>query len=385
MRHRRMGALAVGAAMLAVPVQAEETARSDAPIVIIGKRLDDSERALAECLARKCPPMEDMTASLTHAENQFVAGEYQAARATLSRSLGRNRGHAREYPVAVSGLYRAHSRISIHMGEGEDYENSALGSARALRAGLPETDPRVLIGQFDVARMYSNLGEHYAAMRTYSSIARQAWDVGATDVAGLAEIRGAWIAYQFGRDKQSKKRLISLASETDPKLRSVAIAAKILLARMDKAEGGSGFSNALISELAGLSSTRMLVYGPPIEPTQAGVLAKPGGGSAIVSGNPSHFSKAEDNRETWVDVGFRILPDGSVEDAEILRNNGNTAWTSPVLSAIGQRRYTPSDGVKEDYRVERYSYTSLKIQVAGSRIPQHSTNYRIEQIDLTAN
>jgi hypothetical protein len=65
--------LALAATTAAAPPPA---ARQDQQTIIVtGRSLTDTERALRDCLARKCPPNEDIDASLAHAENLFVAGK----------------------------------------------------------------------------------------------------------------------------------------------------------------------------------------------------------------------------------------------------------------------------------------------------------------------
>src|SRR5687768_8888658 len=93
-------------------------------IIVTGTSLSQSERNLRDCLARNCPPDEDIEATLGHAENLFVAGDYETARRVARSSLDRNNGHADRFPVPVSDLYRASSRISAHLGEGKEYEQS---------------------------------------------------------------------------------------------------------------------------------------------------------------------------------------------------------------------------------------------------------------------
>src|SRR4051794_22444833 len=81
-------------------------------IVVTGRR--DSEAALKACLERHCPPKEDIDATLAYAEQLFEAGDYAGARTVLKRSLGRNAGEARRYPVEVSDLYRANGLVANH-------------------------------------------------------------------------------------------------------------------------------------------------------------------------------------------------------------------------------------------------------------------------------
>ena len=98
---------------------------------------------LRACLERKCPPDEDIAATLAHAENLFVAGDYEKARAVLRRSLGRNRKHSDRYPVPVSDLYRANALVANHLGFEEDYFHSTWGTLGALKEGMPDSDWRL--------------------------------------------------------------------------------------------------------------------------------------------------------------------------------------------------------------------------------------------------
>src|SRR3569833_2359666 len=106
--------------------------QAEPPIVVTGRSLRDTEQALRDCLARKCPPDQDIDASLAHAENLFVAGKYQEAREVTLAALSRNHGYGKTYPVPVSDLYRANSRIAAHLGEGKDYEWSVGAMHRVL-------------------------------------------------------------------------------------------------------------------------------------------------------------------------------------------------------------------------------------------------------------
>ena len=108
---------------LAAPAQAED-------IVVTGKSLKQTEADLRACLERKCPPDEDIKATLAHAENLFVSGDYKNSRATLKDSLGRNRKHGEAFPVPVSDLLRANGRISEQMGEAKDFQLSVLQGRR---------------------------------------------------------------------------------------------------------------------------------------------------------------------------------------------------------------------------------------------------------------
>lgn len=346
-------------------------------IVVTGRRLGDTERALRECVTRKCPPLEDITATLAHAENQFLTGSYEDARRTLRRSLGRNRDAAKAHPIAVSMLYRADSRIALHMGEDEDYRTSATGVVKALKAGLADDSPQVLIGRFDLAQMYANIGQYHMAINAYDGISADAGRTGAVYLQGQADLRRAALTHAFNkRSHEGRTRLEALARNPHPELRMVRLGARILLARIDRENGGPGASDALIAELMAGGFRRTLLHAPPMQPLPTADR------SGI--GDPWRSSTAETHRETWVDVGFQVRGDGRTEDVEILRGAGPTDWTGPVLSSIAGRIYTPAESGEGTYRVERFSFTSAKIDVTGTRFRRHSDEWRIEQIDVTA-
>ena len=79
-------------------------------IIVTGTPLSQTERALRDCIARRCPPDQDVAASLAHAENQFVAGDYEGARRTTKASLGRNNRHAEN--LSGAGLESLAGRIA---------------------------------------------------------------------------------------------------------------------------------------------------------------------------------------------------------------------------------------------------------------------------------
>jgi hypothetical protein len=124
-------------------------------IVVMGRPLPETRSALEACLARRCPPMDDMRATLAHADNQFVKGDIAGSRETLMKSIGRNRRFSKTYPIAVAGLFRANGRIAAHLGEGESYRMSTLDGYSALKSGLPDSDPHVLSGSLELADMFT--------------------------------------------------------------------------------------------------------------------------------------------------------------------------------------------------------------------------------------
>lgn len=335
------------------------------PIVVTGSRISDDRNRLAACLERRCPPLEDIAASLRLAENLFVAGGYREARSVLADAIGRNRDQSAAHPRAVAGLYRAHARLSLHLGEGESYRRSTHRIARSLADGLPAASTEVLLGRLEVGDMQASLGNAPHAERTYSSVAEAAERAGNPRVEALAHLRIAWLRHLSGDARGAERRLEALAQAgVETPLR---LAAQVIIARIERSRGDRSATDRLIAEIVrhAPQSTLTLLWAPSV-PT------------------PRAAGRFADN---WIDVGFWVRPDGRVEDAEILRSDGPIDWAQPVVRAIGGRIYLPlqtdptSPGL---FRVERYTYTSLYRRPDGSRIRARTGTPRIERVDLTA-
>lgn len=374
----RLGLL--GAALAAaLPAPAQEPDPEGQTIVVTGRPLDDTRRALADCLARKCPPDEDIDATLAHAENLFVAGDYKVARRTTLASIGRNRRHARAYPEPVADLYRANGRIAAHLGEGRSYESSTVAIARSLKAGVPDKDLRLLSAELEKAAMFASLGRTERARQIYAETEREARRLGRDDVAAQIRLRSAWLYQLEGDPLFARAALKEIAKDRSPAARATRAAALVLLARLDRQQDRPVATEALARELSEVGGGRpVLIYSPPIE-LPADAVAPGLAGSDLRRGPMERFEKQ------WIDVGFRIGPDGRVGDVEMLRSQGNARWAGPVLKAIEGRLYSPVSGGDGQYRVERYSLTSLwDYNAPASRIRKRSPEARIEMLDLTA-
>ena len=89
------------------------------------------------------PPEEDIAATLVHAENQSLPA---TMRALAARSRPRRGATAVrvEFPVPSPIFTGAGSRVASHLGEGRDFEQSTWGIKRAIKAGLPDDDARLI-------------------------------------------------------------------------------------------------------------------------------------------------------------------------------------------------------------------------------------------------
>jgi hypothetical protein len=368
-------------AMLASPVLAQgsqDESESGQTIVVTGTSLAQTERNLRECLARNCPPDEDIAATLAHAENQFVAGDYAAARRTTKASLARNDRHAERFPVDVSNLYRAGSRIAVHLGEGQDYEQSTWGIKRALKEGVPSTDPQLVGADLEIANMQASMGRIDDARDTYEKAAKNAEKIDRLDLAAQARLRLAWLSQMEGDIGLTRRKLRAIAEDRRPETRVARLSALILLARLDRKEGKAASSSAVIDELRGANLPKpVLLFAPPVSPPGRKI-------DEGEQGSTTRLMAMQNFDDTWVDVGFWVTSAGRVSDAEILRSSGSTAWAKDLMKSISGRIYSPTSNSDGTYRVERYTFTSLWGDKTGSRIRVRRPEARIEYLDLTA-
>jgi hypothetical protein len=371
--------------VMAVSTQAApptpQPAQDTPPIIVTGKRLEDTEAALRACLARKCPPDEDINATLAHAENLFVAGDYEKARTTLLRSLGRNRKHADRYPVPVSDLYRSNALVANHLGFEEDYFQSSWGTLRALKEGIPDPTWRHFGARMEIARMTARLRGFDDAVRQYLSIAKDAEKAGRPDIAVLARLRGLAMAHRMRPSASIRRQIEKIAALTGPDTLYASSAAKLYLARLAGEAGKIAEAQAIIREVAGAGVRALvLVYAPPyqlnvqeMDRTDPSVLDAPRGNPAYRYGG--NFD------DMWIDVGFWVQSNGHVADVKVLRKSTNASWADPLLKSIGGRLYAPLE--QPSYRQERYTYTAGWETQTGSRIKRRSPRARVEYLDLT--
>lgn len=375
-------------ASAAIPaVAADEKERE---IVVIGQSLKDTEKAWLDCIARGCPPDEEIRVALAHAENQFITGDYRDARSTLGKTVSRNRKHGDEYPIEVSDLFRASSRIAEHLGEGDLFRLSVLDMRDTLKDALPENDPRVMVAQIEVGDSRSKLGYPKEAIRVYDNVAEKALAAGHPRVATYANLRKLMLEYVLATDtddkaemKKSIAGLRQIAEKPLPGAEDFAMVAEVTLARIDR-EGGKGESTAAIvkryAEKGGASRPILLSSQPIKMPDQAGLEQKGGNVLAMSQGNME---------DRWIDVGFWVNANGLPSDIEVLRSSGNAKWAKLVSDSIASRIYAPLKAKEGEtapgfYMVERYTMTARYMdESTGTRIRQRSPIARIERIDIT--
>ncbi|HTU11464.1 MAG TPA: hypothetical protein VMG08_11270 [Allosphingosinicella sp.] len=351
------------------------TAQGGQEVTVTGRRIQDFRDRLRACIARGCPPNEDVDATLALAEVEFEAGEYQDARRTILESLGRNRQHARTYPEPVADLYRSRARVSRHLGRGDESLRSTLDVRRTLQQGIPTEDYRHFTARLEVAEAYTRASRFEEARGELNQLERAARAANRPDIATLAELRGTWISYLLAPYGEARSRLAEMSR--DPSNRVRAVGAQILLARIYRDQGDPRRADQLVAELARRDAgRRALVYSPPYV-LQARETIEEGGTVNVNTRIPDTFDR------TWIDVGFWVMPDGRVDGLELIRQRGNTDWAEPLLRSIRGRRYTVATDNSPTFRLERYTYTADLERVSGTRIMQRGQRARVEYYDLS--
>ncbi|MEZ0242234.1 MAG: hypothetical protein ACAH11_02585 [Sphingomonas sp.] len=382
--------LILAAALLwAVPAAAQDDGSQNPTIVVTGQSLADSERALRDCIARNCPPDEEAAATIAHAENQFVAGDYKAARATLLRGSGRLKRHGREYPVPVSDLLRANSRVAAHLGEGEAYRVGALDVLATLKSGLGEDDPRVLVARVEVADSLAQFGRFDLAEQRYNDVIRQARRLNLPVVEGFAMLRIASMRAQMAEEDPSKWRkrayesIDALINSPKPEHKPFARAASVLRTRLAVQSGDKAAVDRMIADMRSHPTSQpVLLYAESIKPPQQS-------GRAGANGSVTMRGATQDFDDQWVDISFWVSPDGTTTDVDVLRQSDHfdSAWAAPIMASIRTRRYAPLKLDPSDpgiLRVERYTLTSRWTTNTGSRLRDREATPRIEMLDLSA-
>lgn len=375
--------LAFYLAAAAPAIAVQEPPRSDGQnVVVTGVRIQDFRDRLAACLARNCPPDEDIDATLALAEALFLNGDYAEGRSYVRASIGRNRDEARNHPEPVSDLYRANTRLARHIGYDREARTSSFEILNALQAGIPTEDHRHFTARFEIAEMQMMSGNYRGAQREIERLVARARAAGREDVAVLAELRGAWyelIAFPRG---DARSQLIRWSRDPAPANRMRAVGARILLARVYRNEGDSVRSDALLAELGAVARAgahRRILHAPRYQLLQIDVSQT---GDEIVPTNVLNRI-TENYEDKWIDVGFWINPDGRVSGLELLRSGANPDWAEPLLDSIRGRLYNA--GPEHTYRLERYTMTAGFESPTGSRIRRRGPAARVEYLDLTAN
>lgn len=379
---------------LVAPVPPQESAAKPAPeIVVTGTRLSDSKKALDACIARRCPPKEDIAATLAHAENLFVAGKYENAQNTAAAGIRRNRGFAAKLPREVASLFRAHARLSAHLGEVALERSSTIDMVSSLRAGLGNDNPDVLVGQIELADVYAKVFNVRIAENNYREIEKAALAIGNRKVEGYARFRRGILlaslakpdyAYTF----RARQVFRELADSPVPEHAAFAAAARQGLERMSMRGASPERINQMLASIRSAPPTARptLLYGEPVDLNNARTATNAQSEGAVMSG--TSMMSADLIEDQWIDVAFYIDANGLPQEIETIRTSDHYSgdWAKAVAKSIATRRYAPLTIVNGEpgvFRVERYTKTASMQVMTGSRLATRSPIARIEMTDLS--
>lgn len=379
--------LIAAASQVAAPPPPQAPAERD--IVVTGRRLEDTEKAWKDCVARRCPPDKEIAAALTHAENLFVAGDYSRARQTLRSTIGRVDGRAADYPVEVAGIWRAESRISAHLGWAPSARISGFASVDALKKGLPDGDARILVQRIENADTFARQAEWQKAKNLYIDVEKEAKRRNLPTVRGYAMLRRALLYAVIGEVspefKVGMQRIVrDIVATSEPDLAPFRDAARLLEAQSEAMSGDTGKIDALVANYSGEPTVRpRLLYTPAYD-----LPGVPPVGQARIRGTTGPTSQGIMFEDQWADLTFLIGRDGRVSDVDVLRESPKLTgkWLEPVVEAVGKRRYAPlavPEGEPGMRRVERFTMTAdRETGTTGSNLTNRGIP-KIVTLDLT--
>jgi hypothetical protein len=350
-----------------------------APIIVTARPIEQTGKALADCLARRCSPAEDMAASIAHAENHFLSGEYEEALGVLGGSRRRNHREAARHPDLVAGLNRAYARISGHLGQNAKERIASINAVDALKAGLPSDDDRILVQRIEIGDMHLAQGRLDMGVANYRKVIKQARRANRPMIEGHAMLRlatiyaAATLVDQPAYARHARAAIADLQAAAAPEMAPFRKAGLLIAAQLAETTGDKGAIDRLIASHEIAPTERpLLLHAPSLEPE-----ARPGRAS------PAGRVYDPYRADQWIDVTFWIEPDGSVTDPGVLRQSETLKnfWVAGVLEGIKARRYAPL--AMRQLRVERYIRTANLYIDPGSRAPVRSPTPRIEMLDLT--
>lgn len=367
----------------------------DRPDIVVVAPANTS-KALADCLARKCSVVDDVNATMRHAEALFASGKYPDARLALARSLSRNRGAVGQFPRAIAALYEASATIAEHNGDDEEYQDLSFKSAYVIANAATLAPADRLSGYARAGDVYASLvsirlrkgdvegaiRDRASAERNYRDAERLASASGLGDLAQTMELRRLWVSARPGESGKQRARLAAIiaAPATDAR---VVLHARTILARLERQEGDESATDRLVAALQQQPATGAptLVWSPPV----------PIFGEAQDSSSPTDAVSPTKQQEgvrsyRWADIGYRVQANGTVADAEVLRSSADPSWTAPIVSMIARRRYLPAKPPVDEsgaYRIERVTLTYEWRTPVGSLIRRRIGTPSYRFVDLT--
>lgn len=251
-----------GPVLLVLAQAASPSAARPDDVRVVGRR---AEKALAACLARACPPKEEIEASLRVSVDQFADGRYGDARATLQRAIARNRDQAAALPGPVSSLYATLATVAEHQGDAGLWRASARTNVAVLQRYLGAADKATLTQQLAFADSLIRLGPMEKVDGLYRAVQDTAAGTGQQGLAARAAFRRAWLALMLQHDADAVRLADDAVALAAPDDRAIGQWRDILRARVAMRRGDAQALDTLAATLR--QSTRRapeLLYAPSI-------------------------------------------------------------------------------------------------------------------------
>lgn len=370
--------------ILALAAQQAGTERPAASpdVVITGNRMRD---ALEKCLARGCPPEDEVDAAMKAGMESFSAGRYEEAKAILRRAISRNRQYAARMPGPISDLYSTYADVTEHEGDEQAFRYATRESVAVVRDALGRDHAQALSVSGRLGDMWAKLGDPANADRVYRAVAGEAERAGKTDIAAGLTFRRAWLALSV-QDLARARSLLEQLERSYGKDARFAGVLPVLRARIAIAKGDERGTDELIAALRGASGTEPVMLHEPRYPefSHAGPLVASEDGSDTMSARINAAFDSPDIK--WADIGYWVRPDGRPGEVEILRPAKGAQWARPLVKHVEARRFLP---VKADasgvgtYRVERFTLRPSYGAPIGSLVTRRTGAPRLHVIDLT--
>lgn len=356
------------------------------PVIVVTARRE-TKAALEACLLRHCPVREDAMASIGHAQAEFAAGRYGEARKTLLSALGRNRNATAQDPRALSALWYALARVTLHNGDMQEYRKAALRSGTILAKATSVTPAERQMGELQIGDALAASNDPEGGVRHYRRIAATARANGDTELAELMDLRVIHVRTGLSSRPQARDEFERRSADATltPRARMVASA---LAAQL-----GGKRDGALVDKLSDVpvqpaDADPQLLWAPKdrlVEQREAIARARAAGDFTLLAMLQPRSSDM--SRYQWADIGFWIRPDGQVEDVAMLRSGGREKWTQDVVAFVQGRRYAPFEaapGAKGRYKIERVTLTFEHATPSNSLIRRRSglPSYQFEELKL---
>ncbi len=382
--------------------QAQETSINDDiidndVITVIGPNLNETLAVLQNCIDNRCQPDIDIDATLAHAENLFIEGEYKSAEDVIKASIKRNRKFASQYPLAVSDLYRSGSRIMEHLGRIDASNFNIIKASATIKKNL-SSERAILAADLEIAGSRLKSGAFGAAKRRYKRVHRKATELGFEDLAGVAKIRELHLrasrALSFGSSsliKKAQQEIFDYIDEVNDPEDKYSAAAKLIFLRLDSVVNDTIISEHDIGSFARIFADPKKPILLSSDPISSDLLIESGSLSVnnrnLISTLASTYNPREfENR--WADIGFIVNENGRVENIEALRIKGDDSWIEAIITHINSRIYSPRidpDNKQpiQQYVIERFTYTLGYDDNSKSRVRTLAGRPIIRMLDLT--